>query len=160
MPSPPSAVESPIAAQDLDFASHLRVVIAKLSRRLRPTEAATNAGLTPTGVSVLLKVDRLGPVRLSDVAAEEGINPTMLSRVIADLVESGLLERRSDQGDRRSAWLEATAAGSRLANRTRRERTAAVNAALEGLPAEQRRRIEKALPALEALAGELQTVRR
>jgi DNA-binding transcriptional ArsR family regulator len=42
----------------------------------------------------------------------------------------------------------------------RRERTAAVNAALAGLSAEQRRRIEKALPALEALAEQLHEVRR
>jgi DNA-binding MarR family transcriptional regulator len=135
-------------------------VIGKLSRLLRPTAAATGAGLTPTGVSVLLKVERTGPVRLSEVAASEGINPTMLSRVVADLVDAGLLERRSDQGDRRSAWLDATAAGRRLSNRMRRERTAAVDAALAGLSADHRRRIEKALPALEAFAEQLREVRR
>jgi DNA-binding MarR family transcriptional regulator len=84
----------------------------------------------------------------------------MLSRVVADLVDSGLLVRRSDAGDRRSAWLEATARGRRLAKAMRRERTAAVNAALEGLSPEERRSIEKALPALEALAGELRELRR
>jgi DNA-binding MarR family transcriptional regulator len=160
LPKSAPPVEKPAASEDLEAGAQLRVVIAKLSRRLRPTSAATSAGLTPTGVSVLLKVDRLGPVRLADVAAAEGINPTMLSRVVADLADSGLLVRRSDEGDRRSAWLEATAAGSRLANRMRRERTAAVNAALAGLTGEQRRRIEKALPALEALADELTEVRR
>lgn len=118
------------------------------------------AGLTPTGVSVLLKVDRTGPARLSEVAASEGINPTMLSRVVADLVDAGLLKRRSDPGDRRSAWLESTPAGHKLSNRMRRERTAAVEAALQGLSPEQRRRIEKALPALEALAEQLDEVRR
>jgi DNA-binding MarR family transcriptional regulator len=159
LPSSPSAVAGPTASE-LDFASQLRVAIGKLSRHLRLTAAAKSAGLTPTSVSVLLKVDRLGPIRLSEVAADEGLNPTMLSRVVADLVESDLLVRRSDSGDRRSAWLEATPRGRRLAKAMRRERTAAVNAALEGLSAEDRRRIEKALPALEALAGELREVRR
>jgi hypothetical protein len=35
-----------------------------------------------------------------------------------------------------------------------------VNTALEGLPADERRRIERALPALEALAAGLAEVRR
>ena len=57
----------------------------------------------------------------------------MLSRAIAQLVEAGLLERTSDDGDRRAAWVKATAAGRRLAERIRRERTDALNAALEEL---------------------------
>jgi DNA-binding MarR family transcriptional regulator len=135
-------------------------VIGRLSRRLRPTAAAREAGLTPTRVSVLLAVVREGRVRLADLAAAEGINPTMLSRVITDFVDAGLLARLSDTGDRRSAWVEPTAAGRRLAARMRRERTDAVNAALEGLGEPERRRIEQALPALEVLAERLGEVQR
>jgi DNA-binding MarR family transcriptional regulator len=105
-------------------------------------------------------LERAGPVRLSELAASEGINPTMLSRVIAHLVDAGLIERTSDEDDRRSAWARATDAGGRLAAQIRRERTDAVNAALDGLPRDERRRIEQALPALEALAEELAEVRR
>jgi DNA-binding MarR family transcriptional regulator len=111
--------------------------------------------LTPTGISVLLNVVRSGPLRLAELAESEGINPTMLSRVIADLVDAGLLERSSDQSDRRAAWVKATTPGRRLSERMRRERTDAVNLALAGLGEADRRRIEKALPALEALAEEL-----
>lgn len=148
------------AALDIETGTQLRVVIGRLSRRLRPTAAAVEAGLTPTRVSVLLHVERSGPVRLSELAASEGINPTMLSRVIAHLVDAGLIERTSDEDDRRSAWARATDAGGRLAAQIRRERTDAVNAALDGLPRDERRRIEQALPALEALAEELAEVRR
>jgi DNA-binding MarR family transcriptional regulator len=79
----------------------------------------------------------------------------MLSRVISDLVDAGLLERSSDGGDRRAAWVQATGAGRRLADEMRRERTDALNQALEGLTREERRLIERALPALEGLAEEL-----
>jgi DNA-binding MarR family transcriptional regulator len=151
---------SPAAALDIETGTQLRAVIGRLSRRLRPTAAAVAAGLTPTRVSVLLHVERAGPVRLSELAASEGINPTMLSRVIANLVDAGLIERTSDEDDRRSAWATATDAGVRVAAQIRRERTDAVNAALDGLPHEERRRIERALPALEALAEELAEVRR
>jgi DNA-binding MarR family transcriptional regulator len=71
------------------------------------------------------------------------------------MVQDGLLERSSDEGDRRAAWVEATATGRRLAQRMRRERTRAVNQALEALSDAERRRIEQALPAFEALAEEL-----
>ena len=144
------------AALDLDTAGRLRIAIGRLSRRLRTTAAGSAAGLTPTRISVLLTVVRDGPVRLSALAASESLNPTMLSRVIADLVDADLLERTSDDGDRRAAWVQATDAGQRLAQRMRRERTDAVNAALEGLPPAERRLLEQALPALEALAEQLQ----
>ncbi|HZU40435.1 MAG TPA: winged helix DNA-binding protein [Solirubrobacteraceae bacterium] len=122
---------------------------------MRATAAAAEAGLTPTRVAVLLQVVREGPVRLAELVESEGINPTMLSRVIADLVEAGLLERVSDASDRRAAWVSATAAGRRLAERMRRERTDAVNLALGQLSAADRRALERALPALEALGEAL-----
>jgi DNA-binding MarR family transcriptional regulator len=142
-------------AIDIETAARLRAVIGKLSRRLRPTAAGKAAGLTPTKVSVLMDVVRRGPLRLSEVAEAEGINPTMLSRVIADLVQQGLLERTSDQGDRRAAWVKATGAGRRLSERMRRERTDALNAALADLDGDERRQILGALDALEGLADAL-----
>lgn len=127
-------------------------MIARITRRLRPTAAGKAAGLTPTKTAVLLHVVRQGPVRLSELADAEGINPTMLSRVIAGLADDGLLERASDEGDRRAAWVKATAAGRRLAERMRRERTDALIVGLAKLDAADRHAIEKALPALEQLS--------
>jgi DNA-binding MarR family transcriptional regulator len=134
-------------------------VIGRLARRLRPTPAAVAAGLTPTRISVLLTIVREESIRLSDLAAAEGINPTQLSRAIAHLVETGAVERASDEGDRRAAWVRPTAAGRRLAERIRRERTDALNLALEELDPSERRRIEEALPALEQLAETLKGAR-
>ena len=104
---------------------------------------------------MLLTVVREGPIRLSALAASESLNPTMLSRIVADLVDAGLMERTSDDGDRRAAWVQATDAGQSLAQRMRRERTDAVDEALAGLSALERRLLEKALPALEGLAEQL-----
>lgn len=130
-------------------------MIGRLSRRLRPTSAGTAAGLTPTRISILLTVVREGPVALSHLAEAEGINPTMLSRVISDLADAGLLERVSDERDRRAARVKATRAGRRLADRMRRERTDALILALERLPDDDRRQVELALSGLEALAEQL-----
>jgi DNA-binding MarR family transcriptional regulator len=140
---------------DLETATRLRAVVGRISRRLRPTPAAVAAGLTPTRISVLLTVVREGPIRLAELSDSEGINPTQLSRAIAHLLDTGLAERSTDQGDRRAAWVKATAAGKRLAERIRRERTDALNAALRELPADERERIAAALTALERLAEQL-----
>ena len=140
---------------DLETADRLRAVIGKLGRRLRPTPAALAAGLTPTRISVLLTVVREGQIRLSDLAQSEGINPTQLSRAIAHLVDSDLVERSADEGDRRAAWLKPTAAGRRLTERIRRERTDALNGALQELEPGERERIVTALAALEHLAQRL-----
>ena len=60
-----------------------------------------------------------------------------------------------DAGDRRTAWVQVTDEGHQLAERMRRERTEVVNRGMSALPAAERRIVEQAIPALEALADEL-----
>jgi DNA-binding MarR family transcriptional regulator len=103
----------------------------------------------------MFAVIRRGPIRLSELAEDEGLNPTMLSRAVGSLVEAGLLERTSDPSDRRAALVSVTAQGEKLIERVRRERTRALNEALEPLPPDQREALQDALPALEALAEQL-----
>lgn len=149
----------PIAtAQPLDTATvtRLRVALGRLSRQLRTTMAAAESDLTPTKISLLLGVDRRGQMRISELAEVEGLNPTMLSRMISRLVEAGLLDRVSDAGDRRAAWVQVTDDGHRLAERMRRERTEAVNRGIAGLADADREILQRAIPALEALADQLQ----
>lgn len=148
----PASVDT---ATELETAQRLRQTISRLYRRLRFTDASADADLTPARASALLHVDRHGPLRLSDLAQAEGLNPTMLSRMVGDLVQAGLLERTSDPADRRAAWVQITDLGSDLAIRMRRERTEAVMSALDGLSASERRAVIKALPALEQLAQQL-----
>ena len=146
---------SSATAIDSDTATRLRMAIGRLSRRLRTTTASADAGLTPTRISVLLTVVREGPIRLSALAEAESLNPTMLSRAISHLTDAGLLERTSDDGDRRAAWVQVTPDGTRLAERMRSERTDALTTAMAALPAADRRVLEQALPALEGLADQL-----
>jgi DNA-binding MarR family transcriptional regulator len=140
--------------------ARLRAVIGRIHRRLRPTAAGTSAGLTPTRISLLSTITRLGPIRLSELAAEEGINPTMLSRIVGDLVLGGLIERVGDPQDRRAALVRATRDGRKLVERMRRERTDVLSVALDALSPGERRALERALPALERLDQELKTGQR
>jgi DNA-binding MarR family transcriptional regulator len=138
-----------------DTPARLRATIGRLHRHLRPTIASRAAGLTPTRISLLHTIDRLGPIRLSGLAAEEGINPTMLSRIVADLVEGGLIERVGDPQDRRAALVGTTREGRQLIKRMRRERTDVLSLALDRLSRRELQVLEAALPALERLAENL-----
>jgi DNA-binding MarR family transcriptional regulator len=140
-------------APDADSTARLRAVLGKLSRRLRPTVAGS--GLTPSQISVLFTIVRLGPLRLSEVAAIETVNPTMLSRITAQLGELGLIRRSADPDDRRAAFVQATAAGRKIRERIHRERTRALGAHVEQLQEHEREALWNALPVLEELAERL-----
>jgi DNA-binding MarR family transcriptional regulator len=131
----------------------LRAAIGRLSRRLRPTVAGS--GLTPSQISVLFTVVRLGPIGLSELAVMESLNATMLSRITAQLCDAGLIVREADPGDRRSAFVAATSAGKRMRERIHRARARALGAHVEQLDDEQREALWNALPVLEELVERL-----
>jgi DNA-binding MarR family transcriptional regulator len=141
------------AAAELEPTARLRAAIGRLSRRLRPTVAGS--GLTPSQTSVLFTIVRSGPLRLSDVAELEALNPTMLSRFIGQLTDAGLIRRTADPDDRRAALVEATAQGRRLRERIHRERTRALETYVDELDEAQRETLWRALPVLEELAERL-----
>ncbi|MGA9876142.1 MAG: MarR family transcriptional regulator [Solirubrobacteraceae bacterium] len=136
-----------------DTTQRLRVAIDKLSRRLRPTEAGS--GLTPSQSSVLSTIVRLGPLGPSEISEIERINPTMLSRIIAQLCQQGLISREPDPADKRAALVQATPAGQRLRKRIRRERAEALQEHVGKLNDSQRQQLWDALPVLEALAEQI-----
>lgn len=135
------------------MSARLRLCLARLSRRLRPTVAGSD--LTPSQIAVLFTIVRDGPLGLSELAGLEGINPTMLSRIAAHLASKGLISRSADPADRRAAVVAATAAGRRMRELVQRERTRALSEHIAQLSAAERRSLERALPAMEALAHRL-----
>jgi DNA-binding MarR family transcriptional regulator len=146
---------APAANPELDAedTARLRMVLGRLSRRLRPTRAGS--GLTASQISVLFTVVRLGPLRLSELAEIEQLNPTMLSRIVAQLGEAGLIRRLPDPEDGRAALVQGTASGRRTRERIHRERAEALGAHVRELDEAQRAALWRALPVLEELADRL-----
>jgi DNA-binding MarR family transcriptional regulator len=136
---------------EADVPARLRAIVGKMSRRLNAT--ARGAGLTTSQLSALGVIARTGPIRLSELAEVEHMNPTMLSRVVGALVEAGLVRRRVDPDDRRAGLVEVTATGRRTHDRLRAERGRILASGLNAIDSEQRAAIEVALPALEALVA-------
>lgn len=131
--------------------TRLRGAVMRLGRELRTT--STEEGLTPTQSSVLGALVREGSLGVGELAAAEGVNPTMLSRVLAYLTEAGLAERAPSAEDRRCARAVATPEGRRAVRRLRARRGQLLRDRLADLPPEQVADLLRAVPALEALAA-------
>jgi DNA-binding MarR family transcriptional regulator len=135
---------------DDEGAIRLRRGIVKLARQLNAS--STGEGLTPSQASVLGLIVARGPLGLTELGELEGINPTMLSRVIGRLVEMKLITRTPDPADLRSVSVVSTAAGARVDKNIKARRAAGLSQCVEMLPPEQVAALTDALPALENLA--------
>lgn len=96
-------------------------------------------------------------MRLAELADHEGINPTMLSRIVGKLCDEGLVLRLSDDRDRRAFHVEVTEAGREQHDRIVALRTETLAAGLARLPDSDREQVLRALPALELLVADLTT---
>jgi DNA-binding MarR family transcriptional regulator len=137
---------------DVDVA-RLRNSIGRLARYLRTIDAGS--GLTPTQMSLLASLVRLGPVRMSDLAKRERINATLLSRAVAGLEEQGLVTRTADPVDKRAATIAITRAGTQLLRRLRSARSDVLRSHVVSLPARDQKRLVAVLPILDDLVERL-----
>jgi DNA-binding MarR family transcriptional regulator len=140
----------PEIVMDAELVVRLRGVIPRLARQFN--ETSTGADLTPTQYSVLALVRVRGPLGLAELTELEGLNPTMLSRIVKVLDERGLIRRLPDPSDMRAARVEVTPEGARLHEQVREQRTQVLTEWLERLPAETAEQLLAAVPAMEALA--------
>ena len=138
---------------DEETVIRLRRVVLRLARQLNA--ASLGEGLTPTQASVLGIVTNRGPLGLTELAEIEGLNPTMLSRVVGKLDSFGLIRRLRDPDDFRAARVEVTPEGKQAYQRIAAQRAAILSERVAGLPPEREAALVEALPALENLAEDL-----
>src|ERR1700744_5665707 len=90
------------------LAQDLRALLGKLKRRLR--EQGNVGDLTPSQISVLLRLEKDGPATASSLARAEGMRPQSIVPVIAALENVGLVAGASDPTDGRQTILSLTQA--------------------------------------------------
>lgn len=147
-----------ILGMDDEGAFRLRGVVAKLARQLNAS--STGEGLTPSQASVLGLIVARGPLGLAELGELEGLNPTMLSRVIGRLVSMQLITRTPDPADLRSVSVVSTPAGRKVDRQVKAGRAATVSRCLDTLPPDQVTALADALPALENLAESMRQLAR
>ncbi|MGH9209613.1 MAG: MarR family winged helix-turn-helix transcriptional regulator [Acidimicrobiales bacterium] len=137
-------------ADPQELAAGLRLSIARLARLLRQ-QAGT--GLSPSQTSVLVSVALQGPLTLGRLARIEQVTPPSITKIVTRLESDGLVVREVDTTDRRIVRVSVTDEGHRRLEHSRQRRNAWLAQQLVAMSAAERRRLEAALPVLEALAS-------
>ena len=147
--SSPPAAPSPSAPDDeAALAARLRLVVTRLYRQLRQQVAA---GLTPSQISTLSAVHRMGSPTLGELAAAEQVQPPSMTRTVTALEASGMIERLVDPDDGRVVRVRLNAEGGRTLQRIRSMRNALLARRLRRLTADERRQLAELMPVLERL---------
>ncbi|MBR7838146.1 MarR family transcriptional regulator [Actinospica durhamensis] len=92
-----------------ELVAQIRRGATRLARRLRAERPA--GGLSLNKLAVLSHLHRNGPSTPGEIAAAERQQPQSLTRVIADLEQTGLITRDRDDRDRRQYVLALSPAG-------------------------------------------------
>jgi DNA-binding MarR family transcriptional regulator len=120
--------------------ARLRAAIRALVRRFGVSERADVAccGVTVAQAAALEALGAPEPVRLADLGRRLGIAPSTLTRNLARLEASGLVEREQDPQDARSFRVALTAAGRRAARSLAAQEEGFARQVLDRIPAARR----------------------
>jgi DNA-binding MarR family transcriptional regulator len=146
----PAPADQPTVTQE-DIAGRLRRAVNRLQRRLRQESLG---GLSPAQASALGSVSRHGQPTLGELAAIEQVQPPTMTRIVASLMEAGMVTRVADANDRRSARVRITPAGERGLERMRTRKNAFLSRRLDQLSADEQRQAAELVSLLEHLLEE------
>jgi DNA-binding MarR family transcriptional regulator len=133
--------------ETLAAADRLHSAAIHLLRRVRQQDAAT--GIGPARLSALSVLVFAGPKTLGELAAAEQIKPPTMSRIVAGLKRSRLIEITRDPRDARRMHIRATAKGRRLLQQGRRRRIEYLAAHLDSLTRNELAQLTAATEILE-----------
>jgi DNA-binding MarR family transcriptional regulator len=122
--------------------------IVGLFRSLSPA-----SGLSMTAAATLAGIERIGPQRLTLLAAREGVTQPAMTQLISRLEESGLVRRESSPDDGRVVLVAITEQGRATLARRRSARAERLTGIIAQLSPDHRAALAAALPALDALAS-------
>lgn len=119
----------------------------------RHSDFLRDAGFTGDGPTrgetfVLTEIIRGGPIRPSDLAASLGLDRSIVSRQIDNLVRAGFVARTPDPTDGRASLLEPTDRGRSASTRLREVRENWLTRVLTSLPPEDVTELGRLLPLL------------
>jgi DNA-binding MarR family transcriptional regulator len=132
--------------------SRLRFATMRLARLMRQ-HVDPDSGLSQSLLSALSTIHRVGPVTLGQLADLERVQPPSMTRIVAQLEERGLVEREVDADDRRISRLRLEPEALALLETLRTKKNEFLASRLAELSPGELLALERALPALEHLAG-------
>lgn len=146
-PRPSSRKREP--SGPLELADRLHSAAIHLLRRVRLEDSATGEG--PARLSALSVLVFGGPKTLGELARAEQVKPPTMSRIVASLARSRLVEILPDPRDARRMRIRPTRKGTRLLRQARERRIASLARQLNSLPPGERAQLAAAAELLEKL---------
>jgi DNA-binding MarR family transcriptional regulator len=134
-----------------DLAAALTTDLEGIFRLFRSLSPAS--GLSMTAAATLAAIERLGPQRLTVLAAREAVTQPAMTQLVSRLEESGLVRREASPEDGRVVLVVMTDEGRAVLARRRSVRSERMAAIIAQLGPEHRAALAIALPALDALAS-------
>jgi DNA-binding MarR family transcriptional regulator len=110
-------------------------------------------GLSLTAAATLTAIERLGPQRLTALAAREGVTQPAMTQLISRLEDAGQVRRESDPDDGRVVLVAITDAGRATLAHRRETRASRLAVILAELTPDHLAALDAARPALDALAS-------
>lgn len=140
---------APARSDVLAVADRLHSAAIHLLRRVRKQDVATGEG--PARLSALSVLVFGGPKTLGGLAAAEQVKPPTMSRIVAGLAHSRLVEITADPQDARRMHIRATAKGTRLLQKGRQLRISYLADHLDALSPMELTQLAQAVEILQKL---------
>jgi DNA-binding MarR family transcriptional regulator len=136
-----------------EIAARLRLAVVRTARRLRQDafEAEGDRVLSPPLTAALATLENHGPLTPSELAERERVRRPTATRIVARLVDLGLITRTPDPHDGRACLVSPTADGRALLKRLRGRKNAYLAQRMSKLDPEEVATLERAAEILERL---------
>ena len=140
------------ATPDEELAARFHSAILHLLRRLAQEDRMS--GISAARLSALSVLVFGGPRTIGALAAAEGVTPPTMTRLVAGLVEDGLVERLPDETDHRVVRVSASTTGRSLLLDGRDRRVATLSGMIQPLTPKERRRLAASAEIVETMLAE------
>jgi DNA-binding MarR family transcriptional regulator len=141
----------PIDGTDVPV-SRLRLGLLRVARRIR--QDVTTAALTPSQQSIVVMLDRFGPMSLGELANREAVRPPSVTRSVQALERAGMLSRFGPERGSRRVVVDLTDRGRAAAEEIHERRDAWLSARMAHLSENEIDVLRAAIPVLERLLDE------
>ncbi|NYF81244.1 MarR family winged helix-turn-helix transcriptional regulator [Granulicella arctica] len=133
------------------LATQLRAILSKFKRRLR--EHGGRDDLTPSQISVILRLEKDGAATVSSLARAEAMRPQSMSTIVNSLHDAGLLSGTPDPNDGRKTLMSLTKKCQKRIQESRAAKQDWLSTTIQQkLSAQEQEKLSSALKLLSRLA--------
>lgn len=127
---------APEASTDA-FVSQMQGILEELMRNFETCEryCVSQLGVTVALGNAVLAVPASGPITMNELSERTGLAQSTMTRTVDQLVEKGLVERRTSEEDRREVHVQLTAKGSEVRQSLESSREQVIEVVRNQIPA-------------------------